>query len=128
MITLEHTLELLSARKLSDGQYSARCPAHNDSNPSLSIREGDDGKVLFYCHAGCSFEKVRDAVRKRVLTEGLTVSEYEVMKGFPPGYLQAEWRAENIHWQNRPAVALPYIESLKNPTIRRKVRRSKDSH
>src|SRR5438094_550718 len=31
----------------------ARCPAHDDREPSLSIREGDHGKVLVCCHAGC---------------------------------------------------------------------------
>ena len=33
--------------------WMARCPAHDDRYPSLSIRETDDGKVLVYCHAGC---------------------------------------------------------------------------
>lgn len=34
-----------------------RCPAHNDSNPSLSIRQGDRG-VLVTCFAGCAREDV----------------------------------------------------------------------
>jgi putative DNA primase/helicase len=32
--------------------WTARCPAHDDQNPSLSIRDVD-GKVLVRCHAGC---------------------------------------------------------------------------
>jgi hypothetical protein len=35
------------------GYGRARCPAHNDRNPSLSIREAADGKILIKCHAGC---------------------------------------------------------------------------
>jgi putative DNA primase/helicase len=31
----------------------ARCPAHEDRTPSLSIKAGLDGRVLFTCHAGC---------------------------------------------------------------------------
>lgn len=31
----------------------ALCPAHADETPSLSVTEGDDGKVLLTCHAGC---------------------------------------------------------------------------
>jgi hypothetical protein len=31
----------------------ARCPAHDDRKPSLSIGEGQDGTVLVHCHAGC---------------------------------------------------------------------------
>jgi hypothetical protein len=30
-----------------------RCPAHEDRTASLSLREGDDGRALLYCHAGC---------------------------------------------------------------------------
>ena len=33
--------------------WMARCPAHDDSTPSLSIRETRDGKLLVHCHAGC---------------------------------------------------------------------------
>src|SRR5262249_32479175 len=32
----------------------AKCPAHDDRNPSLSIGEGKDGQVLVNCFAGCS--------------------------------------------------------------------------
>jgi hypothetical protein len=35
------------------GQWSARCPAHEDNVPSLSIRETPDGAVLLHCFAGC---------------------------------------------------------------------------
>lgn len=34
------------------------CPAHDDKDPSLSIGEGDDGRALVNCHAGCSPEAV----------------------------------------------------------------------
>ncbi len=33
-------------------------PAHEDQNPSLSISEGDDGRALLKCHAGCATEDV----------------------------------------------------------------------
>lgn len=35
----------------------ARCPAHDDRDPSLSITEGQTC-ILLYCHAGCSFESI----------------------------------------------------------------------
>lgn len=38
-------------------QWKALCPAHEDKNPSLSIREAN-GKILIYCFAGCAFESV----------------------------------------------------------------------
>ena len=35
--------------------WSGRCPAHDDKNPSLSCKDGEDGKpVIVKCHAGCS--------------------------------------------------------------------------
>jgi putative DNA primase/helicase len=45
--------------------WMARCPAHNDREPSLAIREGRDGRVLLKCHAGCSQFQVIGALRDR---------------------------------------------------------------
>jgi hypothetical protein len=36
---------------------SWRCPAHDDSSPSLSISQGD-GKVVLHCHAGCAVNDI----------------------------------------------------------------------
>lgn len=36
----------------SGSSAMCKCPAHNDSTPSLSIRQGDRG-ILVTCHAGC---------------------------------------------------------------------------
>jgi hypothetical protein len=41
----------------------ARCPAHDDGTPSLSITE-KNGKVLFHCHAGCDRRSVAAALRR----------------------------------------------------------------
>ena len=38
--------------------FMARCPAHDDHDPSLSISEGDDGRALVHCHAGCTVDAV----------------------------------------------------------------------
>lgn len=42
--------------------WKAKCPAHEDSNPSLSISEGDNGATLLKCHAGCQTDAVCRAV------------------------------------------------------------------
>jgi putative DNA primase/helicase len=65
--TLENILAQTSAKKRGS-QWQARCPAHNDRSPSLSIRLGDNGGILLRCHAGCTAEAVADAL-------GLTFSE-----------------------------------------------------
>lgn len=41
---------------------SWQCPAHDDSNPSLSVNLGADGRVLLYCHAGCEVQTILDAL------------------------------------------------------------------
>jgi putative DNA primase/helicase len=47
--------------------WMARCPAHDDRTPSLSICDADNGKVLVRCHAGCEQAQVIAALRARGL-------------------------------------------------------------
>jgi putative DNA primase/helicase len=56
----------LDGRKAGLG-WMARCPAHDDRTPSLSIGEAADGKVLVKCHAGCPQVKVITALQNRGL-------------------------------------------------------------
>lgn len=51
----------LQKLKKSRKGYVACCPAHDDSNPSLSISPSEDGKILVKCHKGCSTESVVQA-------------------------------------------------------------------
>jgi hypothetical protein len=39
------------------------CPAHEDSTPSLSVKELSNGNVLLKCHAGCATDAVLRAIR-----------------------------------------------------------------
>ena len=56
-------LDRLDGRVRRNGiGYSARCPAHEDRSPSLSFREGEDGRVLLECFAGCPPSDVLDAL------------------------------------------------------------------
>ncbi|WP_405817294.1 phage/plasmid primase, P4 family [Streptomyces sp. NBC_01390] len=52
-----------SADEHQDGGYSALCPGHQDSRPSLRIWRGEDNKVRITCRAGCRTEDVITAVR-----------------------------------------------------------------
>jgi hypothetical protein len=49
-------------RRSGEDRWMALCPARDDRNPSLSIRDAR-GKVLVHCFAGCSTEAVLDALR-----------------------------------------------------------------
>lgn len=48
--------------KTSNGHWIARCPAHDDREPSLQISEGADGRVLLKCFAGCSVDEITQAL------------------------------------------------------------------
>jgi len=61
---LEQLLAKLEGVKREGGQYKARCPAHTDSTPSLSVRLGDRG-VLLRCYAGCTHQDVVAALGMR---------------------------------------------------------------
>lgn len=53
---------LENVRQRQRGQWSARCPAHADNAPSLSIRERDDGALLLHCFAGCAVTEIAAAL------------------------------------------------------------------
>jgi putative DNA primase/helicase len=72
MITLDRSAEdiarALNGRREGRG-WMARCPAHDDSTPSLSISQADD-RVLVHCFSGCSQHAVIDELRRRDLWPG----------------------------------------------------------
>ena len=51
-------------RRDSDGRIRALCPSHKDTDPSLTLSEGDNGTVLVTCHSsvGCTYEDIRGAL------------------------------------------------------------------
>lgn len=51
-------------RPVNGSQWQARCPAHDDKSPSLSIKPVV-GKFLLYCQAGCARPDVLGAVNMR---------------------------------------------------------------
>lgn len=53
---------LHGVRETGPGRWVARCPAHEDRAPSLSIRELPDGRVLLHDFAGCDTGSVLEAV------------------------------------------------------------------
>jgi len=45
------------------GRYGlARCPAHDDQHPSLLIADGNNGRLLLHCYAGCAFKGIIGAL------------------------------------------------------------------
>ena len=60
---LKRLEERVGSRPKRNGMgYTCLCPAHDDKNPSLSFTEGNDGKILLHCHAGCTVNAICSAL------------------------------------------------------------------
>jgi putative DNA primase/helicase len=68
---------LKGVRSTSDLKWAAQCPAHDDRTASLSVAEGEGGRALIHCHAGCMNLAVVKAL-------GLTIRSL-----FPSGHSDA---------------------------------------
>jgi hypothetical protein len=64
-VTAEAFAQRVGARRGPRG-WIARCPAHDDRGPSLSIATGADGRVLLKCFAGCDAERIAAALGLRL--------------------------------------------------------------
>lgn len=81
MSTADKLLDRLEGvRKTGPGKWLAKCSAHEDRSPSLSVRERDDGAVLLHCFGGCDVESIVSAV-------GLQMSDL-----FPPRDASVQFR------------------------------------
>jgi hypothetical protein len=63
---LDRVLDALRQRegrptRTGDG-WLVRCPGHEDRHASLSVGEGDDGRLLLHRFAGCLMERITDAL------------------------------------------------------------------
>jgi putative DNA primase/helicase len=104
-VTIAEIAQRLHGRK-SGAEWSALCPAHDDHNPSLSLKETKDGRILAKCHAGCEQRAVIAALKARGLWPGARRSDrraiaavydytdeagqvlYQVVRTEPKGFYQ----------------------------------------
>ncbi len=68
-MTYEEALSRLDGVHRSGNKATARCPVHQDSEPSLSIEATDGSNFVAHCHAnrGCTFERIVASLRSRWL-------------------------------------------------------------
>jgi predicted P-loop ATPase len=57
----------LGGAKRTGNGWDCQCPAHKDRTASLSLSLGNNGKLVWKCHAGCTQEAVRDQLEARGL-------------------------------------------------------------
>lgn len=84
----------------AQGDYWAFCPCHNDGakrgRRSLSIKEIENGRVLIYCYAGCSYHEIINKLGFKdhnieaawVYTDEKGKSLYEVCRGDKKKFFQ----------------------------------------
>ena len=59
---VETVLACLKGVRKSLRGWVACCPAHYDREPSLSIGLGEEGQILLNCFAGCSLDRIVEAM------------------------------------------------------------------
>lgn len=91
--------ESLGGKRSGKG-WIARCPAHDDKHPSLSITEVDDGKVLINCHAGCHAADVVAAI-------GLELKDL-----FPESSMSSLQRSEYRRKQTHSEIETAFCHEL----------------
>ncbi|WP_375705272.1 toprim domain-containing protein, partial [Bartonella sp. AA86SXKL] len=90
------------------GRYgTARCLAHDDRLPSLSLANGHDGRLLLYCYAGCSFKEIIQAlIRIGLLGKQAYAHTLSFSKQFCADLKQAKRKAEKakVIWQQSQPI------------------------
>lgn len=61
-MTVDEFVGRLDKSKQHGRNWLARCPAHEDRKPSLTVTEGADSRVIVHCFAGCSVESIVGAL------------------------------------------------------------------
>lgn len=99
--------------------FMVRCPAHDDRTPSCSIRDGEDGRLLVRCFAGCDGAAVLLAFRAQGFFDDEGAGRESprprpVTRSPAPTSLRWSMRADEIWRQGRPIIgtlAQTYLES-----------------
>ena len=81
MVSAEIMAGALGGKRAGPG-WIARCPTHDDRTHSLSVRDGEQG-ILVYSHAGCTQENVISVLRSRGLwPAGSPARSVRIQSGF----------------------------------------------
>ncbi len=80
-MTLNEFLSNLKKVKKNRNGWLAQCPAHDDKEPSLSIKEGNKRRIIFYCYAGCSFASICAAldIQPKELSNNNTTQQKQIV-------------------------------------------------
>lgn len=80
---------LKKVRKTGPSNWIACCPAHDDKNPSMTLKQQPDGTVSVHCFALCGFEAI-------VASVGLGYGPWFPEKTEPHKHVRAPYPAADI--------------------------------
>lgn len=89
-------LDLVGTVRRSGRGWMAKCPAHHDSSPSLSIREAED-RILLHCFAGCSVAVICQALGiaiRDLFAGSLSLSEWSQLQQARHERKQVEYKQQ----------------------------------
>jgi putative DNA primase/helicase len=101
---IDRVLAKVKHKGAGTGKWMAVCPGHDDRNASLSIKVGQDGKVLLNCHAGCKASDIAASI-------GLTMADLF------PEETKRKPIASTVDPRNRPSMVKSYDYTDANGTL-----------
>jgi hypothetical protein len=132
MMPLDLVLDRLEGVSQRGEAYQALCPVHDDHEPSLSVAEGEDGRALLKCFAGCGTDEVVTALGLQMkdlfeqrnghgggesnasqettsTDQPATLENYAAYVALPVEHLEA-LSLEQYYRLGKPAVRIPYLD------------------
>lgn len=99
---IDKVLSLLSGvqQLKANTSWKAKCPAHNDDTPSLTVSRGQIQPVVFHCFAGCNSFEILEKL-------GLTYADIMAGSSIKSRTNQNLLEAARIARENAPPPALP---------------------
>ena len=98
--------ELGGARRNGNGWWSTRCCCREDKNPSLSLRDGDNGTLIVKCHKGCDPRDIKAELRRRGLLDDRQRDFRPTRKALLPPKRAERGRSTDNPPNNRATVQL----------------------
>ena len=93
---MDRVLEHVEGAQKRGNGFWALCPAHEDHTPSLHIQEGDDGRALIICRAGCDQPRVIAALERRGLKPGDLFADERPISGPAKAYKRTSKSRERL--------------------------------
>ncbi|WP_297505067.1 CHC2 zinc finger domain-containing protein [Ferrovum sp.] len=85
MNSAEFLSKLKKVKRTGQLRWMACCPAHEDKSPSLSVKEGKDGRILIHCFGGCGIADITRSLGIEIQDLFPERLEFSAAKPYTPG-------------------------------------------